>query len=44
VFRIEYDLRDAFAIPQVNKHNAAVIAPHVYPAAKVHLLADVRRP
>ena len=39
--RSKNNLRQAFAIAQVNENNAAVIARDIYPAGKRDLLADV---
>ena len=40
--RIEDQLRQSFAIAQIDKYHAAVIPPAVRPAAKSHALADQR--
>jgi hypothetical protein len=41
LFRAKYHLGQAFAVAQVDKNHATVIAGNMNPAGKRHLLADV---
>ena len=42
--RIEYDLRDAFPVAQIDEYQIAVVTSPVHPTGQRHLLPHMRFP